>query len=122
MALCFGEQNLVNRAAILLRYKEPFVQWINDADPSDDDAGATLGSANKDKSIYLITNTDAENYEIWIELNYKDLFKSELGDWYTDETLWPKNITKKIFDEWFEVECHSVLIDTVGGEIYVDET
>jgi len=70
----------------------------------------------------LISETDGENYEKWIELNFKELFESELEGWYTDETLWPQKRTKKIFDEWFDVECHSVLIDTVGGKIYDDES
>ena len=113
---------MINRAAIILRYKEPFIKWINESDPYDDDPGITLESANKERTVYLISDTDAENYEQWIELNYKELVESELGNWYTDEALWPKKITEKMFDEWFEVECHSVLIDTVGGKIYDDET
>ena len=113
---------MLNRGAILLRYKAPFVQWINTSDPCNDDPGVTLESANRDKTIYLITENDADNYEDWIKLNYAVLFKNELFHWNTDESLWPPKITRKMFDEWFEVECHSILIDTVGGEIYDDET
>ena len=50
-----------------------------------------------------------------------EFFENELEGWYTDETLWPKNRDYKTFMEWIEVECHSVVLDTVGGEIYDDE-
>ena len=37
-----------------------------------------------------------------------------------DESLWPENRERSIFNEWFSVECHSVVIDTVGGVIEDD--
>lgn len=40
----------------------------------------------------------------------------------TDESLWPKKRNLSLFYEWFEMECHSVLIDTVGTPIEDDET
>ncbi|MBI4842720.1 MAG: hypothetical protein HY809_00125 [Nitrospirae bacterium] len=112
---------MVNRAAIILRYKEPFIRWINESDPDNPSPDITMESANEERTVYLISDTDAETYEKWIKSNYESLFEDELYAWYIDETLWPKNRTKKMFDEWFEVECHSVLIDTVGGDIFDDE-
>ena len=112
---------MINRAAVILKYKAPFIQWVNDADPYKDNPGITLESENKDCTVYLILEDDAENLEEWISLNFKQLFESEIEDWYTDESLWPKNRTRKLFDEWFDVECHSVLIDTVDGKIIDDE-
>ena len=32
-----------------------------------------------------------------------------------------ENFDHKTFKEWFEVECHSLIMDTVGGEIFDDE-
>ena len=112
---------MINRAAVILKYKAPFIQWVNDADPYKDNPGITLESENKDCTVYLILEDDAENLEEWISLNFKQLFESEIEDWYTDESLWPKNRTRNLFDEWFDVECHSVLIDTVDGKIIDDE-
>lgn len=113
---------MINRAAVILRYKEPFVRWINEADPYEDDPGITAENANDDLNVYLITDTDGENVEEWISLNYKTLFESELEDWYTDKSLWPKKRDRKTFDEWFAVEFHSVIIDTVNDLIEDDET
>lgn len=112
---------MVNRAAVLLRYKDPIMKWIKGADPLDDREGITLASVNEDRTVYLVSDGEAENIDRWIRANYGALFKSELEGWYTDESLWPKKRDLKTFKEWFEVECHSVVLDTVGGQIFDDE-
>ncbi|RZB35214.1 MAG: hypothetical protein SRB1_00982 [Desulfobacteraceae bacterium Eth-SRB1] len=112
---------MINRAAVILKYKAPFIKWVNDADLYKDDLGIDIESANQDRTVYLIFEDDAEKLEEWISLNFKQLFESELEDWYTDESLWPKKRNRKLFDEWFEVQCHSALIDTVDSKIIDDE-
>ena len=87
-------------------------------------AGVTVADTYQDRTIYLIRDEDADDQDAldrWVHKNYKRLFEMELSDWYTDPSLFPKNLTLDLFHEWFEVECHSVIIDTVGGEIYDDE-
>ena len=54
-----------------------------------------MNHLNQERTVYLITDADAENVK---ERDYKT------------------------FNEWLEVECHSVVLDTVGGEIYDDES
>ena len=115
---------MLNRSAIILRYKEPAVRYINDADPVKGSAVVTVAETYQDRTIYLIPDEDAEDPDAldrWVHKNYKRLFEMELSDWYTDPQLFPKNLTLELFHEWFEVECHSVVMDTVGGEIYDDE-
>jgi hypothetical protein len=114
---------MVNRAALFLRYKPPAVVWINDADPYDRDPGSTVESVNEERTVYLISGEDADTADTlsrWVKENYLALFENELEGWYVDETLWPKNRDFETFNEWFSVECHTVLIDTVGGEIFDD--
>lgn len=112
---------MVNRAAVILKLKKPFVEWVNKSDPYDKDFKISLEEANLERTVYLIHENDAENLDQWIKLNFSQLFESELEDWYTDESLWPKKRTRKMFDEWFSVECHSVITDTVGTQIFDDE-
>jgi len=115
---------VVNRSAILLRYQTPAIIWINEADPYDDDPGNTAESVNEERTVYLISDTDGESDEAverWIKRNYKALFEEELDGWYTDPALWPQKRTLRLFREWFDVECHTVLIDTVDGAIYDDD-
>lgn len=112
---------MINRAALIVRLKEPFIKWINEADPLDTRSKISLVEANEDRTVYLIDDSEADHVDEWVALNFRQLFECELEDWYSDPELWPKEITREVFDEWCELECHTVVIDTVGGEITDDE-
>ena len=112
---------MINRAAVIVRLKEPFIDWINTADPYDSRSKLTAEEANEDRTVYLIDDGEAEHVDEWIALNYKQLFESELEDWYTDPAIWPKKITLEVFEQWCSVECHTVIVDTVGEAIEDDE-
>ena len=112
-----------NRGAVMLRYREPAVRWINAADPYSDNPGMTLGAVNRERPVYLIS--DAYTYSLatmysWVRRNYRQLFEAELEGWYTDSALWPQERTFELFQAWFDVECHSEVIDMAEGDIYED--
>ena len=116
---------MINRSALLLKYKEPAVRWINDADPVGGSPAISLDDVNDERTVYLISEDDGDGPEAvhrWVKKNYKALFESELDGWYCDPALWPKNLSFKLFQSWFDIECHTVLVDTVGGPIIEDET
>jgi len=120
----FRRRVMINRAALIFKYKKPAVQWINEADPINDNPSITLESVNQDRTVYLLREDIAEDpslLEDWIKMNLDVLFPSELEGWYPDEKLWPKRRDYKLFKKWFEVEFHSVLVDTVGEPIEDDE-
>lgn len=114
---------MINRAAVILKCKEPAVRWINEAEPYDKDFVVTLEQVNEDRTVYLVSDEEAEtgNVDRWIKANWRALFESELSGWYTLPELWPKNLTFKLFKSWFDVECHTVIEDTVGEPIYDDD-
>ena len=116
---------MVNRAALIRKYKAPAVRWVNEADPYNDDPGITIESVNEDRTVYLIREEEADSpgeLKKWIKMNCEILFENELSGWYTDESLWPKKRNISLYYEWFEVECHTVIIDTLGLPIEDDET
>ena len=39
-----------------------------------------------------------------------------LVDWYTDESLWPKKRSLKMFREWFDIQYHSMVWDLAVRE------
>ncbi|OOG21459.1 hypothetical protein B1C78_16210 [Thioalkalivibrio denitrificans] len=115
---------MLNRAALLLKYKEPAVRWINEADPYPDGKILTIEDVNRERTVYLISDADAgtdDDVRRWVEANFLSLWEWELEGWYTDERLWPTDQTLNQFDEWFDVEYHTVLIDTVDGPLMDDE-
>ena len=116
---------MVNRAALLLRYKQPAVDWINEVDPAKTNRIMTLDEVNEERTVCLIGDAVAESSDKIASLD-SSKFLSALRDgieWvYSDPALWPASRTYKLFQTWFTVECNTVLVDLVGTEIYDDET
>ena len=111
---------MINRSIMILKYKTPAVQWINEAAPADENPGITAAEINADRTVYLVSDELGESPEVtrgWVELNMEALFANELNGWYTDEGLWPADRTQTLFDEWFEVEFHSIIVDTLDSAI-----
>ena len=81
---------MINRAALLLKYKEPAIAWINEVDPMHGGPGLTPEEVNSDRTVYLIADDAAdtpETLEKWIKANLDVLFESELEGWYTDSWI-----------------------------------
>lgn len=115
---------MVNRGALVLRYKEPAVRWIDDADPSSTSCPVTLESVNEERNVYLINDSagdDDKSFERWLKRHYAQIFERELEGWYTDPSLWPKQRSYPLFTEWFDPELHTVVVDLGDGAIFDDE-
>jgi hypothetical protein len=115
------EKKMLNRTVLILRYKEPALRWINENDP--DSPPMTLEEVNDDKTVYLVADDAADSPEQirrWLKKNFRFVFESELEGWYTDEDMWPAELTLKLFEEWFDAEFHGVILDTVDGPLEDD--
>ena len=100
------------------------VRWLNEADPCDTGPPITSEDLKHEQTVYLISDEDGDGEQAvqnWVAANFEAVFEKELNGWYTDPDLWPKERTLALFREWFEVEYHTVMVDTAGGEIYDDE-
>ena len=102
----------INRAAVVLGMKKPFVDWINSGQKGKPYFDPNT-QKNDNKSIYLVPD-DIEEDEIedYIESQYEAIFAEQLSIWYEDEKLWPKNRTFSMFKEWFDYGTHSLVLDT----------
>lgn len=111
---------MINRAAIIIRYREPAIDWLNRVDPYDDGREITWEEANHDATVYLVSPEDTESWdaiEEWVRINFAELFEAELEEWYADPMVWPQERSLALFWEWFDVEVHTALVDTVGTPI-----
>ena len=111
---------MLNRAVILVRYKQPFIDWINAADPHPSHE-ISAESAGDDATAYLVEVEDREELDEWLELNAETLFESELEGWYTDPALWPKDRSLATFKAWCTLELHTMVVDTGGAPLYDDD-
>ncbi|RUO25868.1 hypothetical protein CWE09_03840 [Aliidiomarina minuta] len=113
---------MINRGVLLLKYRQPALDWINDL--SGKETGATkltLADLNQQRLVYLISLEDAEAPEAWLKLNYEEVFVAELESRFADQGAWPQHRSYKLFREWFDFECHSTVLDTLDAPIE-DET
>lgn len=112
---------MLNRAALILRYRQPFVDWINAVDPSPSSRVLTLAEVNAEHTVYLIPVDDQRGLDEWLDLNHVALFESELEGWYTDPALWPRDLSLNKLKQWCSIELHTIVRDAGGGPLEDDE-
>jgi len=106
----------VNRTAVIIKPKQPFVDWLNSIPGESSDN--TLESVSSENLTFLIPQFfgPVESLD-YIKDYYGQIFEYELFGWYTAEELWPKEKRNwKMFQEWFDIEINSEVIDLVDDE------
>ena len=103
----------INRTVLIVTVRQPFVDWLRSLPDGGDSIGSiTVDEVNEDCSAYLIPEFDTpEETENYFGRNKSELFEEALCGWHTDEALWPKRRSAKVFDEWFSVQFHTVVYD-----------
>jgi len=102
----------INRSLIIVRPKQPFLDWVRSIDPDDD---TKMEDIVDDPTAYLIPELgDESEEEDLIEWCAEFVFEYELWSWYTDEDLWPAERDVTMFRDWFEIEFRSLVNDVVG--------
>jgi hypothetical protein len=88
------------------------VDWIN-AYP-DQDIPVSLAEIHQDCTTFLIPEMiGEEDAREYIQAFKLEIFANELDSWCRDGEIWPKNRTPEMFDDWFDLEYHSMIIDLV---------
>ena len=108
---------MLNRAVLIVRPKQPFIEWAAGLDDS-----GLAPAADDEQTAYLIPSFEDED-EAWeiLEELYATVFENELYDWDTDESNWPQDRDFELFQEWFEIELHGVVEDLCDYEIFDEE-
>src|SRR3990167_5070243 len=109
---------MLNRAALIIRPKQPFLDWA----ASLDDSGL-VPDVTGEQPVYLIPEfeSDDEGQEVLRQV-YAEIFERELDGWHTDPSAWPQKRDFKTFRQWFSVELHSVVEDLMGDALIDDES
>lgn len=100
---------LINRAALLVRPKEPYVAWAKSIDA---EAGELAKSLSEQTSVYLVAEDPAgEEESAPLDQYFDQIFEIELEGWCTDPKRWPPHRDLATFLQWFEVQAHSMPVD-----------
>lgn len=104
----------VERSIVVLKPREAFLEWVNSTF-TEIPQKLTLESIRVDCNTYLIPEVDeVEDGIKYVDDLYEDLFIMEFASWTEDASTWPKNLTLKMFWEWFDVEVFPTIIDLVA--------
>ncbi len=101
---------MVQRSAMFLMPKQPFIDWVNATYPDD----TPINLKTCEGELYLLPDFDElKQMESWLIRNFDNIFIEQLDQWYTDETGWPQNRTLKMFKEWFDYRMNTMVWDTL---------
>ena len=111
---------MLNRSAIVVKPRQPFLDWLHTADPTS--RRLTLGDLVREPTIYLIPECDTEEdvHQVLCEL-CEEIFVEQLAGWFRDEGGWPQDRSFEVFCLWFDFQHHSMLVD-LDDELLIDES
>ena len=106
----------INRAALIVRPKQPYVDWANSVD--DEGPQAVLQGLRTDPSTYLVESIDlTEDCDLLVGDTWEWIFREQLGGWMRDPGLWPEGMTREMFLEWFDCELSTMIWDMLKTRI-----
>ncbi|MBV8046000.1 MAG: VacJ [Paludibacterium sp.] len=103
----------VNRSVIILRPKQPFLDWLQSL-PGELDPALTLTELRENGNAILVPAVDRlDELHEFLSQHCLALFEAELADWCEEDRLWPQPLTPTLFAQWFDVGVHGVVTDLV---------
>ena len=104
----------INRAALIVRPKQAYVDWANSID--DDEPRADLRQLREEPSIYLAKEIDDLDDVAGLVADYWErVFQEQLNSWMRDPESWLKKRTYEMFLDWFDCEVSTIVWDLLKG-------
>ena len=111
----------INRGAIVVKAKQPYVDWANSCD--DYPTKTSIDDLRDDCHTYLIPCwEDDDEFERILKRVVRGIFENELAGWTVDKSTWPNRRGYETFLKWFDVERHSMVFELGDGFIEVEGT
>lgn len=101
---------LINRSPVLIRPKQPYIDWANGFEGAQ--GLLTLESARSNPTVILVPDFDFPQDAVdYVEANFAPVFEELLGAWAADPGDWPAERTLELFRGWFEIKVHDLVFD-----------
>jgi hypothetical protein len=106
----------INRSAIVVHPKQPFLDWLCSVDPTS--CELTVEILRDGASIYLIPHCEnEEEAREFPGLKCGEIFEEQLDAWWREPSSWPACRDLEVFDAWFDWSLHSMIIDLSGARL-----
>lgn len=107
------EENFINRCSIIIKPKQPFLDWCAKLHPDDiEDMNQT--------NTYLVDDK-IEDVEVWLRNKFDKIFMFELDLWHRNKKEWPQKRSYKMFKEWFDVDISMLVFDLEKRPVFKSE-
>ncbi len=70
----------------------------------------TLDQIQREPTVFLLPEGRGQP-ESQVHRDYRAMFDEELRSWYTDSTLWPKDLLFNVFKQFFMIQVASMVFD-----------
>ncbi len=97
----------INRSAVIVRVKQPFIDWANSLDD-----GPSANLRTHESTLMLVD--EMEDPAEWPHAEkglWERIFEYQLSGWHRDPKDWPHPRTLSMFHEWFDIELHLGVYD-----------
>lgn len=110
----------LDRIAVVLRPTEALLNWLTEQ--PNQDPSLDLNDLCNDCTTLLIPGfTSPDEAFEFLEERYAALFDNELASLGVPAECWPNDRNFELFNEWFDVEFHSLVYDLVEEDVLIDE-
>jgi|SRR5215467_5863891 len=111
---------MVNRCAVVVTPKQPFLTWLHRIDPSSHDI--KMDDLRRDPSVYLFPEcTDDGALTKLLKKGCLRIFEQELESWDRNEESWPKDRSFAAFQQWFDHSIHRMVFDITHQQLELEE-
>ena len=110
---------MINRSIAIVTPKKPMLEWSRRVA---EDPGAISADGISEPGLYLLPDYNSENdKQSIIELFYDQIFTNELSWQNADESLWPGQRNRSLFDDWFEISLSNTILDLVDQPLDAED-
>ena len=107
----------INRSAVILLPTEACLDWVKSCPDYMDDS--PLGEAEREPTVYLVPDAN-DTPDDYIRRHFRAMFEEELNSWYTDPSMWPKDLCFETFMKFFRIQVTTMVYDLGKGQIIKD--
>ncbi|MGE5682546.1 MAG: hypothetical protein ACM34K_16895 [Bacillota bacterium] len=106
----------IDRHLVIIKPKQPFLDWLKSL--AEENSSLVIEDIRHDNTAFMIPSNELiEQDQKYIKSIFPDLFEMELEEWSLDTDLWPGDRTYELFQEWFDTEIHTIVIDTLEDPV-----
>ena len=115
---------LVNRSALTLRPRQPYLDWINQlpSELTELEQPLAAGALDNEARVYLIGESEPEqSLAALLAPCWQLLLENELGAWDELGRHWPEPLSLELLTDWFEVSEQALVFDAQAEPLMLAE-